>query len=260
MKVVLPVVDNHLKQLSIVVMTMMLSMCIIRKIFEYIHQDYHYIICKNDINNSNSKLLPISIIFNSKLHQYFKDVLLSPSFSPTTIINSIVNNHHYDALKWLLCCDQSHRYINHIDNIILNACNNGDLMLLISLKEIGMLRFDNVMYSYWSSSNGRINILMFLHENGMKFDAWTCTMAAMEGHLDVLMYLRSLVTDDDEMYWNSTTTAAASYSNHLEMLQYLHLRGCSWDFNAHRLSIDAQNQRISQYLIDNGCPQWSVFE
>ena len=240
---------------------MLLSMCIIRKIFEYIHQDYHYIICKNVINNSKSnKLLPISIIFNSKLHQYFKDVLLSPSFSSTTIINSIVNNHHYDALKWLLCCDQNHRYINHIDRIIHNACDDGNLMLLICLKEIGMLSFDNVMYSYWSSSNGHINVLMFLHENNMKFNAWTCTMAAKGGHLDVLMYLRSLVKDDDEMYWNSTTTAAASYSNHLEVLQYLHLRGCSWDSSSFRMGSYNQNHQIIAYLINNGCPNWNVFE
>ena len=230
-------------------------------IFEFIHRDYHYIICKNGIiNSNNNKLLPISIILNSGLHQFFKDVLLSSSFSTTSIINSIVNNRHYDVLQWLLCCDKKHCYIHHVDNIIHKACNDGDLSLLRCLKEIGMMRIDNVKYSYCSSRNGHIDVLMFLYENGMKFNAWTCTMAALEGRLDVLMFLRSLVKDDDEMYWDSTTTAAASYTNQLEVLQYLRLKGCCWDSNSFRLSSQAQNHQIISYLITQGCPQWTVFD
>ena len=174
------------------------------------------------------------------------------------MINRIIAGNHYDVLRWLLSTDTSCYSAYNIDEVIVNACKDGNIKLLVSVMGVG-ISISDAKYSYAAAEHGRIDILTYLHSNGCHFNAWTCTHAALGMHLDVMQYLRSLVDADEDMYWDTNTTAAAAYRGDLAMLKYIRQHNCPWDGEACRLSAYAGHYDITAYLVKHGC-QWNVFD
>jgi len=61
-------------------------------------------------------------------------------------------------------------------------------------------------------------------EHGCHWDEKTCALAAQEGHLEALQWLRA-----DGCHWDQKTCALAAQESHLEALQWLRANGCPWD-------------------------------
>ena len=61
-----------------------LSLSLIHEVLEYIHIDMKRIIHRHEqVDGDNGRLLPLSLIMNSGLEDYFERVLLSERFKPT---------------------------------------------------------------------------------------------------------------------------------------------------------------------------------
>merc|ERR1711934_1185224 len=80
-------------------------------------------------------------------------------------------------------------------------------------------------------------------------DEDTCWMAAGEGHLDVLKWLRS-----EGCPWNVGACNSAAGEGHLECLKWLRSEGCPWDARACAGAALDGHLDVLQWAIDNGCP------
>ena len=98
------------------------------------------------------------------------------------------------------------------------------------------------------SKMGEVRYLKYLHENGCKWDKWTCYEAARNGHIECLRYLH-----ENGCEWNKWTCEKAAENGHLECLRYLHENGCEWDEST--CADAAMNGHIEclRYVHENGC-------
>ena len=71
---------------------------------------------------------------------------------------------------------------------------------------------------------GHLDCLQYAHEHGCEWDERVCTYAAKNGHLDCLTYAR-----EHGCPWSDTTCVSAAQHGHLDCLQYAHEHGCPWD-------------------------------
>ena len=72
-----------------------LSLSLVNEVFEYIHIDFKNIIYRqgnplfaNDDDDGGSRRLPVSMILNSRLEDYFADVLLCDRFKDCLLYTS----------------------------------------------------------------------------------------------------------------------------------------------------------------------------
>ena len=70
---------------------------LVHEIFQYIHNDFKYIVHRCD--NYDNKLLDIVIIMNSNLEDYFEDALLS---FKDTLCDECAMRGQFDSLKWAM--------------------------------------------------------------------------------------------------------------------------------------------------------------
>ena len=128
-------------------------------------------------------------------------------------------------------------------------------------------------------AKGNLEMVKYCVANECPIRTWACAFAALEGHLEVLKYLR----EEGESPWDSVTASWAALSGHLHILEYLVERkydkydvfACSraakfghldclkylretakapWNcyavYSAHK---NIQPECV-QYLLDNNCP------
>ena len=67
----------------------------------------------------------------------------------------------------------------------------------------------------------------------------------MNDNLEVLKYLH-----ERGCPWDETACAAAAQHDNLEVLKFLHERGCPWD----ERTCDAASGELLEWAIDHGCP------
>jgi len=240
---------------------------LLKEIFRYIHEDYHLLICKKSIKDddksydtNNRKLLSLSIILNGKLHlqDSFSLIILSKF---RLILHEIVHNKHYDILLWLNSKKNNNLWKEPIMlDIIMNACNNNNLTLLLNLSKIGMPKLMNSTYSYQAAENGNIDMLQFLYEEGCLFNSTTFIHAAIGGDRSTFEFAERLINLDKELYLNTRVSAAAACFGRLSLLQYLRdILKCPWDSECCRLSAYNRHYDVTVYCVKNGC-RWNVFD
>lgn len=72
-----------------------------------------------------------------------------------------------------------------------------------------------------AAMNGDVEMLMWLKEIGAKFSSSVCTAAAKKGSLETLKWLRSIGCE-----WDETTTSGAILNLHYEVFEYCTDNGC----------------------------------
>ena len=65
------------------------------------------------------------------------------------------------------------------------------------------------------SGFGHLEILKYAHENGCKWNEYTCMYAAKYGHLECLKYLH-----ENNCPWDKDTCKYAAENGHLDCLKY----------------------------------------
>jgi len=77
----------------------------------------------------------------------------------------------------------------------------------------------------------------------------TCAFAALEGHLEVLKYLH-----EKGCPWDRWTCAKAALGGHLEVLKYAHEKGCPWDRWTCTYAAEYGHLEVLKYAHEHGCP------
>ena len=72
-----------------------------------------------------------------------------------------------------------------------------------------------------AASNGHLDCLKYLHENGYPLAEDTCSLAALGGYLNCLKYAH-----ENGCPWDKTTISGARENNHLDCLDYAIKNGC----------------------------------
>ena len=87
-------------------------------------------------------------------------------------------------------------------------------------------------------------------------DLW-CSVAAENGHLDVLKWLRE--ENDPPCPWSEMTCAYAAQNGHLESLKWLRSEGCPWDEWACKEAAANGDLESLKWLRSEGCPwdEWT---
>ena len=142
-----------------------------------------------------------------------------------------------------------------ITSIRFNAISNGysDLLKwLISSEEV--IRIANKLYTRLAAKEGHLDILVYLYENGCKWDSQTCLNAVVKDHLEIIKYLRTKFCENGWPLGTVLCMNAAKFG-HLEVLKYLHETGCHWNDTSCMNAAEFGHLEVLQYLHENGC-EW----
>jgi len=130
-----------------------------------------------------------------------------------------------------------------------------------------------------AAEQGNLEMVKYCVANQCPIDAYVCESAALNGHLEILKYLREEV----KAPWDSSTAVCAAQSGHLHILEYLVERkydqfdtwACKnaamngqldclkflhetakapWNSEAVREAHENDHPECVQYLLDNNCP------
>ena len=209
--------------------------------------------------------LPTDEIYN--LDNEYKDIVNLPKFMID--INDSVNKNNYylitrnhkpryfdlcvrsvelNLVKWLEWAYQNKygwhdgQIINHLSNIA--AINNSLDCIKFLYNSLGVeMKWDSTTCKY-AASNGNIELLKFLHENGCSWDWRTCKYAAQSGELKCLEYAHCNGCECKE----SASYAAIKY-NRMECLYYLEKNNCPFIYNSGEVA--AKNNRLDclKYIL-----------
>lgn len=108
------------------------------------------------------------------------------------------------------------------------ACEKGDIETVTEL--IDILNFDqyNIYYIRQSIANGHLNILKILHQKGFPIESFCKTqglrLAAIHGWVDIVDYFLSNFDETNDNILDIRNVAVVN--GHLNILQYLHQKGC----------------------------------
>ncbi len=84
---------------------------------------------------------------------------------------------------------------------------------------------------------------------GSPWNEQTCAIAALNGHLDCLIYAH-----ENGCPWDEQTCANAALHGHFECLKYAVKNGCPWDHNTWYSATRDGHLDCLKYAVENGCP------
>ena len=146
------------------------------------------------------------------------------------------------------------------------AAISNHLDLLIYMKTVKNYEFVEQL-SIDAASQGNIECLIFLNENGCQWNENTMTSAAANNQLECIkfLYKKNCSWNNDTTGnavqngcpWNHGSCIVASRTGNLECLKYLHENGCP--LSIYVTAGAAQNGHFEclKYLHENGCP-WDI--
>ena len=97
--------------------------------------------------------------------------------------------------------------------------------------------------------NGHLEVVIYLRQLELPWNEQTCRNAAMKGHLDLLKWCRA-----NKCPWDAETCASAAENGNLEMLKWARANGCPWDRRTYDYGRVKGDPALMQYLEDEGCP------
>lgn len=98
---------------------------------------------------------------------------------------------------------------------------------------------------------GRLDMFIWLYENGCKLNEVTSIDAARYGHINILEWLRD---NDTENLKTENTTGAAAEGGHLDVLIWLLENGWPWDGDVFAAAMETGQIEIVKWAHENGCP------
>ena len=129
----------------------------------------------------------------------------------------------------------------------LEAAKAGELQFLQSkAHQFAWYQLKDI--SFFAASTGQLEMLQWLHQQGIALGCETCREAAAGGHLIVLQWAQEQGFD-----WDLSTSSAAARGGHLEVLQYALQNGCEWGPWTCEAAAEGGHLAVLQYARQNGC-------
>jgi hypothetical protein len=100
-----------------------------------------------------------------------------------------------------------------------------------------------------AAENGHLNLLKLARTKGYKWDQFTCYSAAKNGHFEVLKWAR-----ENGCLWDEGTCAAAASCGRLDILQWARANGCPWDERTCCAAAANGHADVWKWARVNGCP------
>ncbi len=150
-------------------------------------------------------------------------------------------------LKFWIAQKDVHKYLfgftSRFDQIIVYANSSGYMIDLSSLPSIAKL--------------GYLKILQWIHTlfiNAKHWNTWVCTLAAENGHLKLLQWLR-----ENDCPWDELTCAYAAGCGQLEVLQWARQQvpPAPWNEWTCALAVKGGHLSVLQWARENGAPPWN---
>lgn len=130
-------------------------------------------------------------------------------------------------------------------NLLFLDYNQNDLEFL---REIQYLVSHNEIKVRELIENNLINLLKYFYIKGYNLKSDSCDVAAKNGSLECLIYLR-----ENGCVWDESTCSEAAELGHLNCLKYAHENGCKWDEETVLFSAIYGKLECLMYSIENGC-------
>ena len=115
-----------------------------------------------------------------------------------------------------------------------------------------VLSFSKATLYFSAMEGGSLNVVKWLHANGLPHKATTFTLAVWHEHADITRWLHA-----DGCPMDYFATAYAAMNGKIEYLKWLRERGCEWNASACALAAASGNLETLKYLRANGCP-WNL--
>ena len=103
------------------------------------------------------------------------------------------------------------------------------------------------------AEKGNLDMLKFLHENGIEWSDKCCEYTAKEGQLDTLKYCH-----ENGAPWDQQSSINAALNDDIEMLKYLHEEGCPIDVETSNSACEGGSLECLKFLHENGYP-WNIY-
>jgi len=186
-------------------------------------------------------------------------------------------NEHLDLFKWLVTKSEISRdivkHFTYIKSAIKNNClpilkylytikcpwsphSSENFEIAVSNGHINIVKYlweNGCELTHWScyfaAENNHVEVLKYLHEQGCRLGIDSCNVAAKNGGLEVLKYLYA-----NGFTMNKSACANAAANGQLEVLKYLHENGCPWDDYACEYAAENNRFDVMKYLYENDCP------
>ncbi|GFR40800.1 hypothetical protein Agub_g1417 [Astrephomene gubernaculifera] len=152
-----------------------------------------------------------------------------------------------DRLRWL----RGRGYPLNEDVALVEAAERGNLEVLQYL-----LLSEGVEPSLecgrMAARCGSLGALTLLHAHGCPMDMETVRAAARKGHLQVVVWLVEAL--GAALQLGAEEFSSAACSGNLELLRWLHERGCPWDADAIAGAAGSGCEEALEWLVEQGCP------
>lgn len=144
---------------------------------------------------------------------------------------------------------------SEIVDVIVSECDEITVYSLSLTCKSNRVYCSRVDHHFLFASAARYNsiaLLILCRESGCIWDERVCTVAAANGHLDTLKWLRS-----NWFPWDACTSSAASANGHLDVLKWCVENDCDCDVNSFiRLS---SSEEVVQWLMSElSIPRHSI--
>jgi hypothetical protein len=189
------------------------------------------------------------------------DILLSTVAKETTL--TLENIPSALFIQHILSFVGQHQYrfvatVNHnFHTAYLSMFPKKVTRLNVSTTEHAKICFDEIKRPYHYPSilcriaarEGNITVLKYLRSFQCSWDKWTCADAAANGHLDVIQWSR-----ENGCPWDEYICAYAAENGHLDVLQWCRENGCPWNYRTCLYAAKNGHINVLIWCRQNGCP------
>jgi hypothetical protein len=134
--------------------------------------------------------------------------------------------------------------------VCVTAASNGRVEIVKWCCEETEFKWDERIYTK-PALNGHLNVLQYIRAEGHPLVKAMCGAAATGGHLDILEWLFA-----NGCPRGKSTCAGAALGGHLEILKWLVKNGCPWDGRTCENAVRGGHLHILEWTHANGWP-WS---
>jgi hypothetical protein len=112
----------------------------------------------------------------------------------------------------------------------------------------GTLSLDANMCSL-AASEGHLEMLKWAKKNGYNWDEITCSLASKGGHLEILKWAR-----ENNCPWDEVVCVEAANGGHFSILKWARENGCPWNEDVCSEAACNGHIEILKWARENGCP------